>query len=95
MDGVLRPIQLPADGLVLNAKLAEILAARTGDTLTVEVLEGTRPVREVLVMDVVEEPVGLGAYMDIAALHRLMRGGYDFRCVPELIPCSLQDCIRC
>jgi putative ABC transport system permease protein len=75
VDGVLRPIQLPADGLVLNAKLAEILAARTGDTLTVEVLEGTRPVREVLVMDVVEEPVGLGAYMDIAALHRLMREG--------------------
>lgn len=75
VDGGLRPIQLPPHGLVLNAKLAEILAARTGDTITIEVLEGARPVREAAVMDVVEEPLGLGAYMDIAALHRLMREG--------------------
>jgi putative ABC transport system permease protein len=75
VDRQLRPVELPPDGLVLNAKLAEILAARPGDTLTVEVLEGARPVRQVPVAALVDEPVGLGAYMRVDALHRLMREG--------------------
>jgi putative ABC transport system permease protein len=75
VDRQLRPVELPPDGLVLNAKLAEILAARPGDTLTVEVLEGARPVRQVHVAALVDEPVGLGAYMRVDALHRLMREG--------------------
>jgi putative ABC transport system permease protein len=75
IDEQSRPVELPPDGLVLNAKLAEILVARPGDLVTVEVLEGARPVRQVAVAAVVDEPVGLGAYMDVAALHRLMREG--------------------
>ena len=75
MDQQLRPVELPPDGLVLNAKLAEILARRPGDFLTVEVLEGARPVRQVAVAALVDEPVGLGAYMQAGALHRLMREG--------------------
>lgn len=73
MDQQLHPVELPTDGLLLNAKLAEILGARTGDTVTIEVLEGARPVRQVAVAGIVDEPIGLGAYMNITALHRLMR----------------------
>jgi putative ABC transport system permease protein len=66
---------LPAEGLVLSSKLAEILAVQRGSTVTLEVLEGERPVREVVVTDLVEEYMGTSAYMQIDALHRLMREG--------------------
>ncbi len=75
IDERLQPVKLPPDGLVLNSKLAEILGARPGDIVTVEVLEGARPVRQVPVAALADEPVGLGAYMEISALHRLMREG--------------------
>ena len=75
VDQQLRAVDLPPDGLVLNTKLAEILAARPGDIVSVEVLEGARPVRQVPVAALADEPVGLGAYMDVSALHRLMREG--------------------
>ena len=75
VDKQLSPVDLPPNGLVLNAKLAEILNARPGDVITVEVLEGARPVRQVAVAALVDEPVGLGAYMQAGALHRLMREG--------------------
>ena len=93
VDRQLRPVDLPPDGLVLNTKLAEILAARPGDIVTVEVLEGARPVRQVLVAALADEPVGLGVYMDVYALHRLMREGdtisgaymkVDSRTAPQL-----------
>lgn len=75
VDQRLRPVELPPDGLLLNGKLAEILGARPGDVLTVEVLEGARPVRQIAVTGLVDEPVGLGVYMRASALHRLMREG--------------------
>jgi putative ABC transport system permease protein len=37
------------------------------------VLEGARPVRELQVAALVDEPVGIGAYMDLDALHAIMR----------------------
>lgn len=75
VDRQLRPVDLPRDGLVLNAKLAEILGAKPVDVITVEVLEGARPVRSVPLVSLADEPVGLGAYMQAGALHRLMREG--------------------
>jgi putative ABC transport system permease protein len=68
-------VTLPSDGLVLTAKLAEILAVKPGQSVTVEVLEGKRPVREVVVAGTVDELVGLSAYMDRRALNRLMQEG--------------------
>ena len=61
------------DGLVLTRALAEVRHARVGDACRVEVLEGERPVRDVPVAALVDEPVGVGAYMDMRALNRLMR----------------------
>ena len=72
MDTRLQPVSLPPEGLVLTTKLAEILGVSPGDTLQVEVLEGKRPVRPVVVSKLVDELIGISAYMDIRALHRLM-----------------------
>ena len=70
-----RVTPIPASGVVLTAKLAEILRIGPGDTLTLEVLEGSRPVRRVPVAGVVAELLGLSAYMHVGALNRLMMEG--------------------
>jgi len=75
VDASSAPVDLPPEGLVLSSKLAEILGAGRGDTLTVEVLEGTRPVRRVVVADLVDEYMGTAAYMEIGALRRMLREG--------------------
>jgi len=66
---------LPPEGVVLTTKLAEILDVAPGDALQVEVLEQGRPVRTVRVAGLAAELIGLNAYMDERALHRLMREG--------------------
>ncbi len=71
----LEQILLPPEGLVLSTTLAQILGAAQGDTLQMEVMEGGRPVRDVVVTEVVDEFMGTSAYMEIGALRRLMREG--------------------
>jgi putative ABC transport system permease protein len=68
-------VYLPSDGVVLTTKLAEILRVKPGDILTVEVLEANRPMRQVTVMGLVDELLGVQAYIDLDALNRLMREG--------------------
>ena len=75
LDARLRPAAIPPDGIVLSTKLAELLAAAPGDVLTVEVLEGRRPVRQVPVAALVEEYIATPAYMDRHAVNRLMSEG--------------------
>jgi putative ABC transport system permease protein len=75
VDARLRAVSLPRDGLVVNDTLAAALAVRAGDALTVEVLEGARPTRTVVVSGIVTEYLGLSAYMDLDALNRLMQEG--------------------
>ncbi len=68
-------LTLPEDGLVMSKVLGDVLGARAGDQVTVEVLEGARPVRQVRVARLVDDYMGLAAYMEIGALHRLLREG--------------------
>lgn len=75
IDEKIRPITLPKDGLALSSNLAALLGAKLGDVLTVEVMEGNRPVRKVPVTALVEEFIGSGAYMDIRSLNRLLQEG--------------------
>lgn len=75
LDSRLRPVQPPPSGIVLSDYLSKILGVRVGDKLTVEVLEGNRPFREVPVAAVVRQYVGVGAYMQRSAVNRLMREG--------------------
>jgi len=67
--------RIPSDGVLLTAKLAEILGVHPGQTVTVEVLEGERPVRQLVVSAAVDEMIGLSAYMEISAVNRMMREG--------------------
>jgi putative ABC transport system permease protein len=49
------------------------LGITAGDTVIVEALEGQRPVRELTVVDFVDDVLGLSAYLDIDALHQMLR----------------------
>jgi putative ABC transport system permease protein len=68
-------VPVPAEGLAISRKLAEILEVSVGDVMTIEVLEGNRPVREAEVSQLVDDLMGVNAYMDMDVLHRLLREG--------------------
>jgi putative ABC transport system permease protein len=74
-DTEMHSVTLPKEGLVINTKLAELLDVKVGDVLTVEVLEGARPVREVPVAALMEAFLGTFAYMNLRALNRLLHEG--------------------
>ncbi len=71
----LEPVPLSAEGVVLSDYIADVLAVERGDTLTVEVLEGTRPTRKIRVAGRTKQFIGVGTYMQIDALNRLVREG--------------------
>jgi putative ABC transport system permease protein len=70
-----RVLALPADGLVFSAALGRILDVSPGDQVQVEVLEGKRFVRQVPVVTLVDDSVGLQAYMRIDALRAMLHEG--------------------
>ena len=68
-----RVIAPPAGGgVMLSAILARVLGVRPGDTITAEVLEGSRPIRPLVVAGLVDDIFGISAYMEMGALHRVM-----------------------
>ncbi|MGE3518824.1 MAG: ABC transporter permease [Vicinamibacterales bacterium] len=70
-----RILSLPPDGLVLSRILGEILRVEPGDTIEVSVLEGRRPRVDVPVAALVDDSIGLQAYMRIDTLHRMLDEG--------------------
>jgi putative ABC transport system permease protein len=66
------PVRLPPSGMVLSLMLARVLDVQPGSIVTIEVLEGNRPQRQAEVTGLVDDILGLSAYMDADALHRLM-----------------------
>lgn len=66
-----RPVALPQHGIVLTTKLAETLDVTYGDLLSVAFIEGQRKTATVRVANIVDEMIGLAAYMDARALYRL------------------------
>ena len=68
----LAPIPLPEAGIVLSRPLADILEIAPGETLTIEVREGRRPVLEVPVARVATSLIGAPAYMRLDALNRVL-----------------------
>jgi putative ABC transport system permease protein len=75
LDLELRPIAVSPAGILLTRQLGERLGVEAGDLLEVDVREGERPRRTLQVAGLVDDLVGLSAYMDIDALHRLMEEG--------------------
>jgi len=76
LDTELRTIGVPAEGVVLNDYLAKLLHVAPGDVLTVEVLEGRRPIVHVPVVATARQYLGVAAYMQRDALNRLLSEGY-------------------
>lgn len=70
-----REVVLPDEGVVLTAALAGILGVGPGGSVEIELMEERRETVLVPVSAVVESYIGLGAYMEIGALNRLMREG--------------------
>lgn len=77
LDRSLHPVAVPPGGVVLTDYLAtHILHVTPGDMLTVEVLEGSRPVRQVPVLGITQQYMGVSAYMQQDSLNTLMREGH-------------------
>lgn len=75
LDDQGNPIEMPEEGLLMSKKLAEVIGARVGDEVRVEVMEGRRPVLTIPIRGLVTDFAGVAAYMDISALRRLMHEG--------------------
>lgn len=75
LDGRQRPQRLPPEGLLLTDYLAADLGLKVGDPVEVAVMEGHRRRVTVPLAGVVDEPLGVGAYMAREAVNRLMREG--------------------
>lgn len=72
LDSNRRPVPLRGEGLLLGRELARRLGVGVGDEVRVEVQEGGRPVRSARVVFLVDDLIGISAYMDIEALDRLI-----------------------
>ena len=70
-----RVLQPPDSGLAMSRALADALGVAPGSSVTLEVLEGARPVRELTVATLVDDVFGVAAYMELKALHTVMREG--------------------
>jgi putative ABC transport system permease protein len=66
---------LPPEGLVISQMLGQILQVGAGGSIAVEVLEGHRPTYEVVVTALVDDSMGLQAYMRLETLQRMLREG--------------------
>ncbi len=88
-----RALELPPDGVVISTMLARLLDVGVGDHITVEVLEGRRPVVDVPVVATFETYIGSPAYMDIRALDRLMRERPSVTAVHLRIDRRLRDAL--
>ncbi|MCZ8163770.1 MAG: FtsX-like permease family protein [Beijerinckiaceae bacterium] len=68
-------LPIPEEGLLLGRRLAERLGLRIGDSVTVEVLEGRRLVREIPLTAIADDVLGMSATLSIAAMNTLLREG--------------------
>ena len=76
LNAKLQPVAVPPGGVVLTDHLANnILHVKPGDMLTVEVLEGSRLVRQVPVLGITKQYLGVSAYMQKDTVNALLREG--------------------
>ena len=75
LDTSINPVEPPPGGLALSEHLARKLGVGIGDMVRVEVMQERRPVKDLPVTRIVEEYMGLTAYMNLEAINRLMLEG--------------------
>lgn len=66
---------LPEKGITLSGQLAALVEAEMGDIISVEFLEGRRPVLNIPVTSIIDEYIGSLAYMNKAHLNSLLMEG--------------------
>lgn len=66
---------VPDRGVLLSLALADVLAVGPGDSVTVEVQEGARPVLRLPVAGTVDDLFGTSAYVELRALARALGEG--------------------
>jgi len=69
-DGV--PLRIPASGVMMNSKLAELLHVKAGDTLKIIPTKGLRHPFEVRISSISDSYLGLVAYAEIGYLSSLV-----------------------
>jgi putative ABC transport system permease protein len=69
-------VPLPPQGVVLSRMLGDLLRLRPGMSVTIEVLEGRRSSHEVMITGLVDDSLGLQAYMHVEPLRRMLREGH-------------------
>ncbi len=75
LDLDLQPVEMPRSGIVLSDKLAGLLNVTTGNSVTIELLEGRRRTLNLVVSGKIRSYFGLVAVMDIEALNELAGDG--------------------
>ncbi len=68
-----RPARLPHSGVLVTDVLAEILDAKPGDLIEVELKEGDRGTRQLRISGTIDEAFGIQGYMQKQSLHELLR----------------------
>jgi putative ABC transport system permease protein len=72
LDGEARPVRLPAHGVMLTTLVGERLGLRPGDRVEVERLDEERGTFVTIVAALVDERMGMNAYMDLDALSQAL-----------------------
>jgi len=75
LDKNLKNITIPPSGILITDHLGEYLGVKAGDLLTVEVLEGSKAIRQIPVVALAKQYLGVMGYMNLDALNRLMNEG--------------------
>lgn len=73
VDDDMQAIYVRRDGIILAKPLADILKIKPGETLTIDVREGRRPVLELPVVAIAETLLGAPAYLELGALNRALK----------------------
>ena len=68
-----RPARIPHSGILMTDVLADILGAKPGDLVEVELKEGDRGTRRVRIAGTIDEAFGIQGYMQKSSLHELLR----------------------
>ncbi|MCA9608331.1 MAG: FtsX-like permease family protein [Myxococcales bacterium] len=88
-------VHVPAEGVLLEGTLAEILGVGVGDTVSVQVREGQRGTHEVPVTGIVDTMYGLQGFMRIETLNRLLAEGRTVNYVVlDVDPAHMDDVRR-
>ncbi|MCW9705715.1 ABC transporter permease [Fodinibius salsisoli] len=72
LDTEQQPVEIPVEGLLMNKTLGEILKVESGDTITVEFMDGSGRMAQIPTVGFIHQYFGLGCYMNIEKLNSLL-----------------------